>query len=65
MPDGKTMAILALCAMGYYGAVKVVHLKPVVKFNHGVKRAALVVSQPARHPKKDAKAIAHFFKGDR
>ena len=65
MPDGKTMAILALCAMGYVGAVKVAHLKPVEKFNHGVKKTALVVSQPARHPVKDLKAIGHFIKGDR
>jgi hypothetical protein len=32
---------------------------------HGAKKAALVISRPVRHPKKDAAAVGHWLKGDR
>lgn len=53
MPNGTALAVAAAAAILYGG-------KAVV---HGVKVAAVstakVVTHPFRHPKKDAKAVAH------
>lgn len=62
--DGRVLIVCALVAMTYLGGHAVVK-----KVGPPVKKAAIVVSQPARHPVKDAKAVGghiyHFFKGDR
>jgi len=62
--SGKTWAIIGLCS-ALIGAVPKIR-KPVVA---ATKATARAVSQPVRHPKKDAKAVGghvyHFFKGDR
>lgn len=62
--SGKTWAIVSLCA-ALVGAVPKIR-RPVVT---ATKVTARAVSQPLRHPKKDARAVGghvfHFFKGDR
>jgi hypothetical protein len=54
MPSGQVILVLALAAGVVYGGVEAAH---------GIKYLAVhtakVVSHPFRHPKKDAKAVAH------
>jgi hypothetical protein len=61
------MVILFLAGLAVAGISAI--RKPVAHAGQDVgkaaKKTALVVSQPARHPVKDAKIIFHFFKGDR
>jgi len=62
--NGKTIIIVAAisAAVTLIGPIR----RPVV---HVSVAAGHAVSQPFRHPKKDAKAVGghvfHFFKGDR
>jgi hypothetical protein len=54
MPPAWVLVAAAIAGAFYYGGKAVV---PIV--GHAAKKTAQVISQPFRHPKKDAKVIKH------